>query len=79
MENAFNLKEAKQLMDDFAARTGITGGDTSQRYLWTDAFAVQSFFGLSHALDSEEYKQKALQLIDLVHELRAQIGEIRSR
>lgn len=68
MENAFNLKEAKQLMDDFAARTGITGGDTSQRYLWTDAFAVQSFFGLSYALDSEEYKQKALQLIDLVHE-----------
>lgn len=68
MENVSKLKEAQQLMDDFAARTGLTAGDTSQRYLWTDAFAVQSFFGLSHALDSEAYKQQALKLIELVHE-----------
>ena len=46
----------------------LTGGDPSRRYLWTDAFAVQAFFGIFHVSENEEYKQKALQLIDLVHE-----------
>lgn len=68
MDNSSKLKQAKQLMDGFAALTGLTAGDASRRYLWTDAFAVQSFFGLSHALNSEEYQQRGLQLIDLVHQ-----------
>ncbi|MGB7843593.1 MAG: hypothetical protein WBL21_12425, partial [Salinimicrobium sp.] len=70
MENESKLNEAKQLLDDFAVRTGLQGhsGDPASRYLWTDAFAVQAFFGLSHSLKNENYKQQALQLIDLVHE-----------
>lgn len=64
------LLKARELMDDFSRRTGLTGdeGDKNTRYLWTDAFAVQSFFGLSHGLGDESYRERALQLIALVHE-----------
>ena len=55
-------------MDGFAHRTGLQAGDPSRRYLWTDAFAVQAFFGIFHVSEDEEYFQQALQLIDLVHE-----------
>ena len=60
---------ARSLIDDFLERTGITGngGDPSKRYLWTDAFAVQSCFALAHALEEAHYKEKALALIDHVH------------
>ncbi len=69
MEND-KLQQAQQLLDDFAIRTGLigTGGDPQRRYLWTDAFAVQAFFGLSKTLNDEAYRQQAIQLIDLVHE-----------
>jgi len=64
-----NLKEAKALMDSFLARTGVDSpkGDPRERYLWTDAFAVQGCFALSNLLNDEGYKQKALNLIELVH------------
>ena len=64
------IKEAKHLLNSFAERTGISeNGEKQQiRYLWTDAFAVQAFFGLSHIFDDEMYNRKALGLIDLVHE-----------
>jgi hypothetical protein len=64
-----HIKKARLLMDDFASRTGLTGndGDISQRYLWTDAFAVQAFFGLSQVLDISDYRDLALKLIDAVH------------
>lgn len=64
-----NLIEAKSLMDSFLARTGVDSpkGDPRERYLWTDAFAVQGCFALSGLLDDESYKQKALNLIELVH------------
>jgi hypothetical protein len=70
MENNLHLEQARQLMDAFANRTGLNDaqGDPARRYLWTDAFAVQAFFGLSHALGEEKYRQEALQLIELVHE-----------
>lgn len=44
------LNEAQKIMDGFSLRTGLSGnkGDIGQRYLWTDAFAVQTFFGLAH-------------------------------
>lgn len=55
-------------MDDFAVRTGLTGkGDSTRRYLWTDAFAVQAFFGLARATREEKYNSLALKLIDKVH------------
>jgi hypothetical protein len=44
----------------FAERTGLTGGRTPSRYLWTDAFAVCNFLGLGE-------RELALQLVDQVH------------
>ncbi|MBK6264957.1 hypothetical protein JKA74_07905 [Marivirga sp. S37H4] len=62
---------AQNLMDGFAKRTGITkevSGDPYRRYLWTDAFAVQSFFGLKQLTGEEKYHDYALKLIDEVHD-----------
>lgn len=69
-ENREKLETARELMEDFSHRTGLAGeeGDKAARYLWTDAFAVQTFFGLHHGLGDERYKERALQLIELVHE-----------
>lgn len=62
---------ARGLIDAFAQRTGLAGGDgdPGRRYLWTDAFAVQTCFGLAHALGEPRYHQLALELIDGVHEV----------
>ncbi len=59
----------RKLTDDFLNRTGISdpAGDPDRRYLWTDAFAVQSCFALYHLLDKKEYYEYALKLIDQVH------------
>ena len=43
------IREAIALMDAFAARTGLTGAQPPQRYLWTDAFAVCNSLGLARA------------------------------
>lgn len=61
---------ARKLMDDFSRRTGLAGneGDKTLRYLWTDAFAVQTFFGLANTLNDNSYRKKALILIELVHD-----------
>ncbi len=62
-------EKARDLLEKYLNRTGITGnGDASDRYLWTDAFAVQGLFGLHHISKNEHYKKQALQLIDRVHE-----------
>lgn len=68
-EENLQPKEARRLMESFAARTGLTGkkGDPEERYLWTDAFAVQTFFGLFHIYNDEVYSRHAFDLIDLVH------------
>ncbi len=60
---------ARHLLDDFLKRTGIKdpAADSSRRYLWTDAFAVQGCFALSHLLKDAEYHQQALRLIHRVH------------
>lgn len=64
-----NLTTARILMDNFLERTGVNGntGNPQQRYLWTDAFAVQACFGLYHLLDEKNYFDSALKLIGLVH------------
>ncbi len=69
MAETRNLNAARHLMEDFSKRTGLAGshGKESVRYLWTDAFAVQAFFGLSRLTGEELYKKQALKLIDLVH------------
>jgi hypothetical protein len=63
------LNLARRLMDDFAQRTGLsgTGGHPQERYLWTDAFAMQTFFGLAHAYNENAYRRQALTLLDEVH------------
>lgn len=64
------LERIRRIMDDFAGRTGLIahGGKEEERYLWTDALAVQAFFGLAHMSGNHDYRLLALRLIDLVHE-----------
>jgi hypothetical protein len=54
------MAHALELMQRFADRTGITSDEGPRRYLWTDAFAVCNFIGLSE-LDL------AKRLVDQVH------------
>lgn len=70
MENEVILKQAGELMDSFAARTGLRSGEgnPARRYLWTDAFAVHAFFGLHHTFREDKYKKQAILLVDLVHD-----------
>jgi hypothetical protein len=64
------VQAGRKLMEDFAERTGLSdGGDhRSERYLWTDAFAVQTFFGLAHISGKDVYRALALKLIGEVHQ-----------
>lgn len=69
MSDQYKLSAARDLLEDFSKRTGLTAGHgkESVRYLWTDALAVHSFFGLSRLLKQDIYKQRAVKLIELVH------------
>lgn len=69
-----HITHARQLLDDFLNRTGITdpAADSSRRYLWTDAFAVQGCFALAHLLQDSGYHQQALRLINRVHHVLGQ-------
>lgn len=63
------LAAARDIMDDFAEKTGLQGssGDIRRRYLWTDALAVQTFFGLSDAYNEPHYARLGERLIAAVH------------
>ncbi len=67
-ENA-PISIVKALMEEFAVLTGLspTGKLPPQRYLWTDAFAVCNFLGLSRHTRDEHYTDLALGLVDQVH------------
>ena len=71
-----NLTSARDLMDAYALRTGLNGDDTKafQRYLWTDAFAVKTFLGLSDIYGKKEYSDKARRLTELVHRKLGRFG-----
>jgi len=62
-----DIEQAIQLMDAFAARTGLTTGGTARRYLWTDAFALCNWLGLALASGDPRHQQLALRLVDQVH------------
>lgn len=62
-------KQAEHLMLDFAVRTGLAGGAPPRRYLWTDAFAVENFLNLAGAHAASEHRQRALALVDQVHQV----------
>jgi hypothetical protein len=54
-------------MAAFAERTGLTSSAPARRYLWTDAFAVCNYLGLSRATGKKRYDDLALDLVDQVH------------
>ena len=56
---------ARELMVDFAERTGLTSDRPPNRYLWTDAFAVCNLLGMGEV-------DLALKLIDQVHHVLGQ-------
>jgi hypothetical protein len=62
-----NLELAKDLMDRFADSTGLTGKSAPRRYLWTDAFAVCNFLGLSRETGYDRFLQLAVRLVEQVH------------
>jgi hypothetical protein len=66
MENA-HTPQAVELMLSFARRTGLSSDRPPRRYLWTDAFAVCNFLGLSGVTGDERHRELALRLIDQVH------------
>jgi hypothetical protein len=57
----------RQLMDEFAEATGLSGSQPARRYLWTDAFAVCNFLGLHRQTGEGRYLDLALRLVDQVH------------
>ena len=61
------IREAIELMAGFAERTGLSSERPQQRFLWTDAFAVCNFLGLSRMTGEMRYTELALRLVDLVH------------
>lgn len=60
--------EAIALMAGFAERTGLAAS-APRRHLWTDAFAVCNFLGLSQATGEARWTDLALKLIDQVHRM----------
>ena len=63
-----NSIEVRQIMLDFAHRTGLSSSESPPaRYLWTDAFAVCNFLGLFVEHREELALQLARRLVDQVH------------
>ena len=67
MDLAATTEKAIQLTLEFAERTGVTSERRSQRYLWTDAFAVFNLLGLSRHTGDPRWVELGLRLIDRVH------------
>lgn len=58
---------AQELLDGFAARTGLVGAAPPRRYLWTDAFAVRTLLDLHRGTGETRHPDLALRLVDQVH------------
>ncbi|HTY52241.1 MAG TPA: hypothetical protein VMB35_03495, partial [Methanomicrobiales archaeon] len=59
---------ARRIMAEFARLTGLDPpGGSPKRYLWTDAFAVCNYLGLSPGAGHERCRDLALRLVDQVH------------
>jgi hypothetical protein len=63
--------QAADLMESFAARTGLTGPAPPRRYLWTDAFAVCNFIALRRTTGDARYADLVSQLVAQVHDVLA--------
>lgn len=64
-----SLALAQELIDDFAARTGLVGDAPPRRYLWTDAFAVRTLLDLHRRTGDPGHRDLALRLVDQVHQV----------
>jgi hypothetical protein len=63
-----NQADAVQLMDSFAARTGLFPPKAEpRRYLWTDAFAVCNYLEIFQRTGEQFYRDLARDLIGQVH------------
>ena len=62
-------RQAAELMTRFAERTGLVSGRPPRRYLWTDAFAVCNALALARRTGSDQWNERALQLVDQVHRI----------
>lgn len=68
MDAPDGLRLAAALMTRFAERTGLApAGRPSQRYLWTDAFAVCNFLGLARSAAAPRFRDLAVRLVREVH------------
>lgn len=70
MDNKQKFEQARELIRNYAERTGVSIGNTKSedRYLWTDALAVHALFDLYSTTGEEKYRREAEDLIALVHE-----------
>jgi hypothetical protein len=61
-------EQARGIMLDFARLTGLDPpGANPRRYLWTDAFAVCNYLGLSRETGDRALRELAIRLVDQVH------------
>ena len=60
---------ARELMEEFADATGVSGKTRPRRYLWTDAFAVCNFLGLFRQSGDDRFLALARELIEQVHHI----------
>jgi len=65
--DARSISIVRELMDAFAARTGLTTNRPIRRYLWTDGFAVCAFLELLRQTGDGLYLNLAVRLVDQVH------------
>lgn len=70
MDTDRRLAVARQLMNDFSSRTGLSDSAVKPcRYLWTDAFAVCNFLELHRLTGDSRYIKQALWLVDQTHHI----------
>ncbi|MBI4060127.1 MAG: hypothetical protein HY403_01725 [Elusimicrobia bacterium] len=63
------LAKAAEILDEFAAATGLIAAEPPRRYLWTDAFAVMTWVGLHERTGERRFLDLAERLIEQVHEI----------
>lgn len=64
-----HVTESIELMQSFAAHTGLSEESPARRYLWTDAFALCNLLGLARLTGEERYASLALHLVGQVHHI----------
>jgi hypothetical protein len=67
MKQNESLSIVRDLMSEFAERTGLASERAPRRYLWTDAFAVCNFLELFRRTKEEGWRDLALRLVEQVH------------